>query len=117
MRILIVLVIIAGAYLVSQLNYFNVNGIAVIGNEGVTDAEVVKLSEIKMGESVFKVHPLLVQHKIKKNLYIESVNVNRKPPDKVPQRIEKRSPLAKTPNRLCEKVRKSDGYQQKAGGY
>ncbi len=94
LRILIVLVIIAGAYLVSQLNYFNVNGIAVIGNEGVTDAEVVKLSEIKMGESVFKVHPLLVQHKIKKNLYIESVNVNRKLPDKVEIIVKERPLLA-----------------------
>ena len=94
LRILIVLVIIAGAYLVSQLNYFNVNGIAVIGNEGVTDAEVIKLSEIKMGESVFKVHPLLVQHKIKKNLYIESVNVNRKPPDKVEIIVKERPLLA-----------------------
>lgn len=94
LRILIVLVIIAGAYLVSQLNYFNVNGIAVIGNEGVTDAEVIKLSEIKMGESVFKVHPLLVQHKIKKNLYIDSVNVNRKLPDKVEIIVKERSLLA-----------------------
>ena len=94
LRILIVLVIIAGAYLVSQLNCFNVNGIAVIGNEGVTDAEVIKLSEIKMGESVFKVHPLLVQHKIKKNLYIESVNVNRKLPDKVEIIVKERPLLA-----------------------
>ena len=94
LRILIVLVLIAGAYLVSQLDYFNVDGIAVIGNEEVTDAVVIKLSESKMGESVFNVHPLLVQHKIKKNLYIESVNVNRKPPDKVEIIVKERSLLA-----------------------
>ena len=94
LRLLIILVLVAGAYLVSQLDYFNVNGVAVIGNEGVTDEEIIKLSEIKTGESVFSVHPLLVQHKIKENLYIESVNVNRKPPDKVEIIVKERSLLA-----------------------
>ena len=94
LRLLIVVVLIAGAYLVSQLDYFNVNGIAVIGNEDVTDAEVIKLSQIKMGESIFSVHPLLVQHKIKKNLYIESVNVNRDLPNKVEIIVKERSLLA-----------------------
>ena len=94
LRLLIILVLVAGAYLVSQLDYFNVNGVAVIGNEGVTDEEIIKLSEIKTGESGFSVLPLLVQHKIKENLYIECVNVNRKPPDKVESIVKERSLLA-----------------------
>lgn len=94
LRLLILLVLIAAAYLVSQMDHFDVNGIAVIGNEEVSDEEIIKLSQIKTGESVFKVHPLLVQHKIKKNLYIESVNVNRNLPDKVEIIVKERSLLA-----------------------
>lgn len=98
LRVVILCVILASGYFVSHLDYFNINGIAVIGNQGVTDDEIVKLSGIKMGESVFSVHPLLVQHKIKeKNLYIESVNVTRRLPDKVEIAVKERKLLAQFP--------------------
>ncbi len=94
LRAVIVLLVVAAAVVCAHLDYFNVNGIAVIGNEEVGDEEIIKLSGIKTGGSVFDVHPLLVQHKIKKNLYIESVNVNRKLPDKVEIIVKERSLLA-----------------------
>ena len=94
LRIVIILAVLAAAFLCAHLSYFNVNGIAVIGNEEVSDEDIIKLSGIKTGESVFDVHPLLVQHDIKKNLYIEKVNVNRKPPDKVEIIVKERDMLA-----------------------
>ena len=94
LRIVIVLVLLAAGYLVSQMDQFGVTGIAVIGNENISDEEIIKLSGIKPGDSVFNIEPLLVQHKIKKNLYIESVNVNRKPPDMVEIIVKERKLLA-----------------------
>ncbi len=94
LRIVIILAVLAAAFLCAHLSYFNVNGIAVIGNEEVSDEEIINLSGIQMGKSVFDVHPLLVQHDIKKNLYIEKVNVNRKPPDKVEIIVQERDMLA-----------------------
>ena len=94
LRIIIVIVIIAAAFLCAHLSCFNVDGIAVIGNEGVPDQEIIELSGIEMGKSVFDVHPLLAQHKIKKNLYIDKVNVNRKLPNKVEIIVTERSLLA-----------------------
>ncbi len=94
LRIVIILAVLAAAFLCAHLSYFNVNGIAVIGNEEVSDEEIIKLSGIKTGESVFDVHPLFVQHDIKKNLYIEKVNVNRKPPDKIEIIVKERDMLA-----------------------
>lgn len=94
LRIIVAIVIIAAAFLCAHLSVFNVNGIAVIGNEGVTDQEIIELSGIETGKSVFDVHPLLVQHKIKKNLYVDKVNVNRKLPDKVEIIVTERSLLA-----------------------
>ena len=94
LRIIIVLAIIAAAFLCGHLSYFDVDGIAVIGNEEVSDEEVIKLSGVETGGSVFDVHPLLVQHKIKKNLYIEKVNVNRKLPNTVEIIVKERKLLA-----------------------
>ena len=95
LRIVIILAVLAAAFACAHLSYFNVNGVAVIGNEEVPDEEIIKLSGIQTGESVFDVHPLLVQHDIKKkNLYIEKVNVNRKLPDKVEIIVKERDMLA-----------------------
>ena len=94
LRLVIALAIIAAAVLCAHLDYFNVDGIAVIGNEDITDEEIIKLSGIETGSSVFDVHPLIAQHKIKKNLYIEEVNVNRNPPDKVEIIVKERKLLA-----------------------
>ena len=94
LRIGIVLAVLIAAFCCAHLSYFDVNGIAVIGNEELTDEEIIKQSEIQMGESVFDVHPLLVQHKIKKNLYVEKVNVNRNLPDKVEIIVTERTLLA-----------------------
>ena len=94
LRIVIVLAVLCAAFLCAHLSYFDVDGIAVIGNEEVTDEEIVKLSGVETGVSLFDVHPLLVQHKIKQNLYIEKVNVNRKLPNKVEIIVKERNLLA-----------------------
>lgn len=94
LRIVIVLAIIVAAVFCAHLNYFNVDGIAVVGNENISDEEIIKQSGIETGGSVFDIHPFIVQHRIKKNLYIDDVNVNRKLPDKVEIIVKERSLLA-----------------------
>lgn len=80
-----------GLYFVLHIDYFTVDGIAVVGNKEVKDEEVLKLSELHTGQNLFDVHPLFVERKIKKNLYIEDVNVNRKLPNEVEIIVEERS--------------------------
>lgn len=94
LRIVIVLAIIVAAVFCAHLDYFNVDGIAVVGNENISDEEIIKQSGIETGGSVFDIHPFIVQHRIKKNLYIDDVNVNRKLPDKVEIIVKERSLLA-----------------------
>ncbi|MGX8775095.1 MAG: cell division protein FtsQ/DivIB [Bacillota bacterium] len=94
LRLIVALALIVAAVLCAHLDYFNVDGIAVIGNSEVSDEDIIKQSGLKTGGSVFDVHPLIVQHRIKKNLYIESVNVNRKLPDKVEIIVKERPLLA-----------------------
>lgn len=90
LRALIIAALIVCAYFVTHIDYFNIKGIAVAGNHDITDEEVIHLSGIKVGESVFDVHPLIAQHKIKQNLYIGSVDVKRKIPDQVEIVVEER---------------------------
>ena len=87
---------------VTHLPYFNVEGIAVMGNQEITDKEIVKLSGIETGKSIFDVHPLIVSHKIKKNLYIESVKVHRKLPKDVEITIVEKRAVAQ--------IKKDDKY-------
>ena len=107
LRLVVVLALIVAAVLCAHLDYFNVDGIAVIGNEEITDEEIIKQSGLELGGSVFDVHPIIVQHRIKKNLYIEDVNVNRKLPDKVEIVVKERKLLAQF--RMGEKFVITDG--------
>ena len=81
--LLIIVALIVAGILVAHLDYFNVTGVAVIGNQEITDEEIIHLSQIEIGESVFDVHPFLVKHRIKDNLHIKDVKVSRKLPSTV----------------------------------
>jgi Cell division septal protein len=94
LRLIVALALIAAAVLCAHMSYFDVDGIAVIGNEQISDEDIIKQSGLETGGSIFDVHPVIVQHRIKKNLYIEDVNVNRKLPDKVEIIVKERSLLA-----------------------
>ncbi|MGN0702813.1 MAG: cell division protein FtsQ/DivIB [Lentihominibacter sp.] len=91
LTLLIIVAIFVCAGFVMHIDYFDLTGVAVIGNKDIPDEEIIRLSEIETGKSVFDVHPLLVQHKIKKNLYVESVNVDRVLPDRVEIHITERA--------------------------
>ena len=80
-----------GIYFGVHIDYFKVDGIAVVGNEEISDEEILKLSELEVGENIFDVHPLFAQHRIKENLYIEKVRVKRKLPNKIEISVTERS--------------------------
>lgn len=83
LRFIIFVLICVGIYFALHIDYFTVDGIAVVGNEEISDEEILKLSELKVGENIFDVHPIFAQRRIKENLYIEKVRVKRKLPNEV----------------------------------
>ncbi len=91
LRLIIILVICIGAYFLAHIDYFNLDGLTVAGNKEIADEEIIKLSEIKIGESVFDAHPLRSERKIKKNLYIEDVKVKIKLPNMIEIVVEERT--------------------------
>lgn len=91
LRLLIVLAICIGAYFLAHIDYFDLDGLTVAGNKEITDETIIKLSEIKVGESVFDAHTNAAERKIKKNLYIEKVKVKRKLPNIIEIVVEERA--------------------------
>ena len=83
LRLCIFIIICTGAYIALHVDYFNIDGIAVGGNKDISDEEILKLSELEAGENIFDIHPWFAERRIKKNLYIEDVDVKRRLPDKV----------------------------------
>lgn len=83
LRFFILAALCTGLYFGTHIDYFNVNGIGVVGNKEISDEEILKLSELEAGDNIFDIHPMLVQRKIKKNLYVADVDVDRKLPNKV----------------------------------
>ena len=91
LRFLLLILLCVGIYFGVHIDYFKVDGIAVVGNEEISDEEILKLSELEVGENIFDVHPLFAQHRIKENLYIKKVRVKRKLPNKIEISVTERS--------------------------
>ncbi len=72
-----------GLYFLLHIDYFTVDGITVAGNKEISDAEIVKLAEVETGDNIFDVHTMLAEKRIKKNLYIEDVDVKRMLPNRI----------------------------------
>lgn len=83
LRFIVFVLVCVGAYFLFHIDYFDVDGITVIGNKEISDEEILKLSELSVGENIFDVHPIFAQRRIKKNLYIEDVDVSRKLPNMI----------------------------------
>jgi len=91
LRFILLICICVGAYFGLHVDYFTVDGIAVVGNQEISDEEILKLSELETGENIFDMHPWFAERRIKKNLYIEDVNVKRKLPNQIEITVTERS--------------------------
>ena len=91
LRLVIIIVACVAVHYALHIDYFTVDGITVAGNKAISDEEIIKLSEIKVGDNIFDSHPMLAQKRIKKNLYIEKVDVRRMLPNRIEIIVDERS--------------------------
>lgn len=91
LRFIVFLLLCTGIYFALHIEYFTVDGITVAGNKDIPDSEIVKLSEIKVGDNIFDSFAFLAERRIKKNLYVEDVNVSRKLPNRIEIVVKERS--------------------------
>ena len=83
LRLLIVAAVVAVFVGIANLPYFEIREVPVIGNKVVTDEEILELSGIQTGDSIFALNPFGIKSRIKKNLYISDVKISREFPGTV----------------------------------
>ena len=69
---------------------FNIKKIKVVGNEKISENEIISLSQIQKDENTFKMNKITVTKNIKQNPYIESVKIKRNLPSEVEIIVEER---------------------------
>lgn len=90
--IIIITVVIASIILFLTSPLFNIKYIKVENNNIITADEIISLSGIKEGENSFKVNKFITGNNIKKNAYIEDVEIKRELPDGIVISVKERVP-------------------------
>lgn len=86
----LLIIIIAGIIFALVSPIFNIKEIDVSNNEQINTETIISLSQLNLGQNIFKFNKNKVNKNIKTNAYIESVEIKRKLPNKVQIQIEER---------------------------
>ena len=62
---------------------FNICEIEIIGNEQVSQNQILELSEIKIGDNIFLCNQIKTKNNLRNNPYVEEIKIIRKLPDKI----------------------------------
>ena len=81
--ITIITLIVGIALFLLESPMLNILEIKVENNEKLSSEEIIALSEIKIGDNIFKTNRLSVERKLKQNSYIESISLNRDLPSTI----------------------------------
>lgn len=81
--ITLLMIIIGGIVFALVSPIFNIKEINVQKNEQISSETIISLSQLKIGQNIFKYSSKKVKEEIKANPYVESVNIKRKFPDKI----------------------------------
>ena len=86
----LLIIIIAGIIIALVSPIFNIKEINVSNNNQINTETIISLSQLNLGQNIFKFNKNKVNKNIKTNAYIESVEIKRKLPNKVQIQIEER---------------------------
>lgn len=90
-KTLLLLAIIIGGICFALISpIFNIEDIKVNGNEQINADTIVSLSQLQVGQNIFKFYKEKVINDIKTNAYVENVKIKRKIPNKIEITIEER---------------------------
>lgn len=84
------LVIIGGGIFTLVSPIFNIKEIQVSNNNQIATETIVSISQLQLGQNLFRFNKNQVEKKIKTNPYVETVNIKRKIPNKIEIQIKER---------------------------
>ena len=88
----LILILIGGEIYFLLSPFFNIKNIKIVGNQKLTNEEIISLSQIQIDENTFKLVKSKVQKNIKQNAYVENVKIKRNLPDTITIEVEERTP-------------------------
>lgn len=88
----LILILVGGGTALLLSPIFNIEKIEILGNQKLTDDEIISLSKIQLNENTFKLIKSKITKNIKQNAYVENVKINRKLPNTIEIEIEERTP-------------------------
>lgn len=62
---------------------FNICEMEIVGNEQVSQEQILELSEIKLGDNIFLCNQIKTKNNLSSNPYVEEIKITRKLPDKI----------------------------------
>lgn len=90
-RIILLIGVLAGGIAFAMISpIFNIKTIQVVNNEQIVSETIISLSEIKIGENIFRFRKSQVTEKIEENAYIRTAKIHRKIPSTIQIEIEER---------------------------
>ena len=90
-KIIFILGIIIGTLIFAMVSpIFNIENIQVMNHEQVNTDTIISLSELKVGENIFRFNSSVVAKKIKENAYIKNIKIHRKMPSTIQIEVEER---------------------------
>ena len=69
---------------------FNICQIEIVGNQQITQEQILELSEIELGDNVFFCKKEKTKNNISSNPYVENIKITRKLPDKIQIQVKEK---------------------------
>lgn len=88
--ITLLLLILSGVIFALVSPIFNIKDIEVINNSQINTETIISLSQLQIGQNIFKYRKSKVKKDIKTNSYVEDIKIKRKIPSKVEITIQER---------------------------
>lgn len=89
---ILLLALLASIIMFMMSPLFNLSEVQVINNEKISSDSIISLSELNIGDNIYKTTKRKIENKIKQNAYIESVKIERKLPSKITITVKERKP-------------------------
>ena len=89
-NITLLLIVVAGIIFALVSPIFNIEKIEVLNNAQISSDTIISLSQLYLGQNIFKFNKNKTEKNIKTNAYIENVKIERKFPNKIEIQVEER---------------------------
>lgn len=89
-NITLLLIVVAGTIFALVSPIFNIEKIEVLNNAQISSDTIISLSQLYLGQNIFKFNKNKTEKNIKTNAYIENVKIERKFPNKIEIQVEER---------------------------